>query len=304
MSKSNFSGWRAGLASAVLLGAVLPPGAARAATLENIRAAQEIVVAHRDASVPFSYLDEKVRPVGYSMDICLKLVEAVRRELGMPTLAVRYLSVTSANRIAALMQGKAALECGSSTNTAERRKQVAFTIPHFISAARLLVRSDSGFHALDGLAGRTVAVTAGTTTVPTLRRQNAEHDLRLKIVEAADHAQAFARLEKGEVDAFALDDVLLYGLRANSARPQSFDVVGKALSIEPYAIMLPPGDVAFKKVIDSEMRRLIISGEIQAIYRRWFQQPIPPKGINLELPMPAMLRDSFRFPSDKVGDLE
>ena len=292
----------AGIALAVLLGAA--PPVAGAATLDKIRAAQEIVVAHRNASVPFSYLDAGGRPIGYSMDICLKLVDAVRRELAMPALPMRLLLVTSANRIATIAEGKAALECGSTTNTAERRRQVAFTIPHFISAARLLVRADSGFSSLDSLAGRTVAVTAGTTTVPTLRRQNAEHDLRLNIVEAPDHANAFAGVEAGKVDAFALDDVLLYGLRANSARPQLYAVVGKALSIEPYAVMLPPADSAFKKVIDTEMRRLIASGEIQQIYRRWFQQAIPPKGINLELPMPAMLRDSFRFPSDKVGDLE
>jgi len=292
----------AGIALAVLLGAA--PPVTGAATLDKIRAAQEIVVAHRNASVPFSYLDAGGRPIGYSMDICLKLVDAVRRELAMPALPMRLLLVTSANRIATIAEGKAALECGSTTNTAERRRQVAFTIPHFISAARLLVRADSGFSSLDSLAGRTVAVTAGTTTVPTLRRQNAEHDLRLNIVEAPDHANAFAGVEAGKVDAFALDDVLLYGLRANSARPQLYAVVGKALSIEPYAVMLPPADSAFKKVIDTEMRRLIASGEIQQIYRRWFQQAIPPKGINLELPMPAMLRDSFRFPSDKVGDLE
>ncbi|QHI98943.1 transporter substrate-binding domain-containing protein [Xylophilus rhododendri] len=297
---SAFPAWRA----LPLLAAAFTTLPAAAATLENIRAAQEIVLAHRDASVPFSYLDQNRQPVGYAVDICLKLVEAVKRELALPNLAVKYLPVTSGNRIAAVAEGKAALECGSTTNNAERRKQVAFTIPHFISAVRLLVRSDSGFKSLDDMSGRTVTATTGTTTLPTLRRIDAEHDLRLKIVEAPDHAQAFGFLETGKADAFALDDVLLYGLRANSAKPQSWEVVGKAMSIEPYAIMLPPRDPAFKKVVDQEMRRLIASGEIQTLYRRWFQQPIPPKGINLELPMPAMLRDSFRYPSDKTGDLE
>jgi ABC-type amino acid transport substrate-binding protein len=275
-----------------------------AGMLDTIRASQEVVVAHRDASVPFSYLDGNGQPVGYSMDICARVVDAIRRELAMPGLKVRYLPVTSASRIGVMADGKAALECGSTTNTAERRKKVAFTIPHFISAVRLLVRSDSGIKGLDGMAGRRITVTAGTTTVPTVRRLNAEQDLKLNIVEAPDHAQAFVSLETGKVDAFALDDVLLFGLRANSARPQAFAVVGKPMSVEPYAIMLPLGDAAFKRVVDGEVRRLIQSGEINALYRKWFLVGIPPKGINLELPMPAMLKDSFRFPSDKVGDLE
>ncbi|WPB56965.1 amino acid ABC transporter substrate-binding protein [Xylophilus sp. GOD-11R] len=300
MTRSFFP-WR--VAAVLALGVCTLP-AALAGTLENIRAAQQIVLAYRESSVPFSYLDGAGRPVGYSMDLCLKVVDAVRRELGMPSLSVGYLAVTAATRIPALAEGRAALECGSTTNTAERRKQVAFTIPHFISSVRLLVRADSGFRSLDSLAGRTVTATAGTTTMPTLRRLNAEHDLRLNIVEAADHAKAFMSLESGQADAFALDEVLLYGLRANAAKPQAWEVVGKAMSIEPYAIMLPPRDAAFKKVVDQEMRRLIVSGEIQAVYRKWFLQAIPPKGINLELAMPSMLKDSFRFPSDKVGDLE
>jgi len=292
------------LAACALVASTLIAAPARAATLDGIRAAQEIVLAHRDASVPFSYLDQNGRPVGYSIDLCLKVVDAVKRELGLPALAVRWLPVTSASRIPAMVEGRAALECGSTTNNAERRRQVAFTIPHFISAVRLLVRADSGYASLDGLAGKRVAATAGTTTVPTLKRMDAEHDLRLTVVELGGHAQGFAALEAGRVDAFALDDVLLYGLRANAANPKAYAVVGKPMTIEPYAIMLPPQDPAFKKVVDQEMRRLIASGEIQQIYRRWFQQPIPPKGINLELPMAAMLRDSLRFPSDKVGDLE
>jgi len=299
---ANFSPRWTTLTLACLL--AVAGGPASAGMLETIRGSQEIVLAHRDASVPFSYLDANSQPVGYSMDICLKVVDAVRRELAMPALKVRYLPVTSASRIGIVSSGKAALECGSTTNTAERRKQVSFTIPHFISAVRLLVRSDSGIKGLDGMVGRKITVTAGTTTVPVIRRLNAEQDLKLSITESRDHAEAFAAVEAGRYDAFALDDVLLFGLRANAAKPQAFAVVGKPMSVEPYAIMLPPGDPAFKKVVDQEVRRLIQSGEINALYRRWFQQAIPPKGINLELPMPAMLKDSFRFPSDKVGDLE
>lgn len=296
--------WTSLALGGVLALAAWPAAPAVAGMLETIRSSQEIVLAHRDASVPFSYLDANAQPVGYSMDICLKVVEAIRRELAMPTLKVRYLPVTSASRIGIVSEGKAALECGSTTNTAERRKQVSFTIPHFISAVRLLVRADSGIKGLDGMVGRKITVTAGTTTVPVIRRLNAEQDLKLSVTESRDHAEAFKAVEAGKFDAFALDDVLLFGLRANAAKPQDFAVVGKPMSVEPYAIMLPPADPAFKKVVDQEVRRLIQSGEINALYKRWFQQAIPPKGINLELPMPAMLKDSFRFPSDKVGDLE
>lgn len=277
--------------------------AAQGGELEKIRASGEIVLAHRDASIPFSYLDADKQPVGYSMDLCLKIVEAVRRELKLPQLAVRYLPVTSASRIPAIAEGKASLECGSTTNNAERRKRVDYTIAHFISAARLLVRAGSGVERLEDLAGKTAVSTRGTTNIKLLQGANDERLLKMKILEAADHAEAFAMVGTGKAEAFAMDDVLLFGLRANAPKPQDFQVVGKPMSIEPYAIMLPKDDAAFKKVVDAEMRRIIFSGEIHPIYQRWFTQPIPPRGINLELPMSYMLKESFRFPSDKVGDL-
>ncbi len=292
---------RAGLAGGVLWGVV--NGLAYAGQLDRIRVDQQIVLAHRDSSVPFSYVDRTGKPMGYAVDLCLKIAEAVRKELALPALPVRYLAVTSASRISSIVEGKAALECGSTTNTAERRQQVDFTIPHFVSAARLLVRSDSGITGIEGLAGRTVVTTAGTTTVETLKRLEARQHLGFRVVEAADHAEAFAAVEAGRADAFAMDDVLLYGLRARSSRPQDFAVVGKPMTVEPYAIMLPKADPAFKRVVDQEMRRLIASGELEQLYRRWFQAPIPPQGIQLELPMSSMLRDSLRFPTDKVGDL-
>jgi glutamate/aspartate transport system substrate-binding protein len=283
--------------------AALACSAAQGGELEKIRANGEIVLAHRDASIPFSYLDANKQPVGYSMDLCMKIVEAVRRELKLPQLSVRYLPVTSASRIPAIAEGKASLECGSTTNNAERRKRVDYTIAHFISAARLVVRTGSGIERLEDLAGKSAVSTRGTTNLKLLQGANDERLLRMKILEAADHAEAFAMVAAGKADAFAMDDVLLFGLRANSAKPQDFQVVGKPMSIEPYAIMLPKDDAAFKKLVDAEMRRIIFSGEIHPIYQRWFTQPIPPRGINLELPMSYMLKESFRFPSDKVGDL-
>jgi glutamate/aspartate transport system substrate-binding protein len=271
--------------------------------LEKIRGRGVIVVAHRDASIPFSYLDDKKQPVGYSMDLCMKLVEAVRRELKLQTLPVSYLGVTSATRIPAVAEGKASLECGSTTNNAERRQKVDYTIAHFISAARFIVRSNAGIEKLEDLTGKTVVSTRGTTNIKTLERINDERLLRMKIVQADDHAAAFAMVAAGKADAFAMDDVLLYGLRATATRPQDFSVIGKPMTIEPYAVMLPKNQPAFKKVIDNEMRKLIFTGELQKLYQKWFMAPIPPRGSNLELPMSFMLRESFKFPSDKVGEL-
>ena len=271
--------------------------------LEKIRSAREITVAHRDASIPFSYLDANGQPIGYAMDLCLKVVDAIKRDLKLPALNVKFLKVTSSSRIPAIAQGQAALECGSTTNTAERRSLVDYTIAHFISSARFLVRVDSNNNRLEDLEGKQVVSTRGSTNLKTLERINAERALRMKIAEAADHAEAFGMVQQKKADAFAMDDVLLFGLRANSSEPEAFKVIGKPMTIEPYAIMLPKGDAAFKRVVDTEMRRIILSGEINAIYRKWFEQPIPPKGINLNLPMPFMLKDSFKFPSDKVADL-
>jgi ABC-type amino acid transport substrate-binding protein len=284
-----------------LLMAALPAHAQ--GMLDQIRATQAITIAHRDSSIPFSYLDANRQPVGYAMDLCLKVVDAIKRDLKLPALKVNYLSVTSATRIPSIAQGKAAMECGSTTNTAERRKQVDYTIAHFISSAGFLVRNDAGLLKLEDLQGRSVVSTKGSTNIKTLERINGERALNMKVLEAADHGEAFGMVAQKKADAFAMDDVLLFGLRANSAQPEAFSVIGKPMTIEPYAIMLPKGDSAFKKLVDAEMRRIILSGEIHVLYKKWFEQPIPPKGINLNLPMPYMLRDSFKYPSDKVADL-
>ena len=270
--------------------------------LEKIRASKAIIVAHRDASLPFSYLDDG-KPIGYSIDLCLKVVDAIKRELKLPALEIKWLPVTSATRIPAIAQGKASLECGSTTNNAERRKQVDYSIAHFISASRFLVKSGSGIGNVQDLAGKTVISTRGTTNLKIVHRINDEHGLKMIVLDANDHAEAFALVASGKAHAFAMDDVLLYGLRANSASAKDFDVVGKPMTIEPYAVMLPKNEPEFKRVVDQEVRRIIVSGEINGIYRKWFERPIPPKGVNLDLPMPYMLRESFKYPSDKVGDL-
>ena len=282
---------------------VLAASGVLANELDRMRTSGEVVLAHREASLPFSYLDANKEPVGYSVDLCLRVVEALRKELKLPALKVKWLPVTSASRIPAIAEKRATLECGSTTNNAERRKQVDYTIAHFISSSRFLVKADRGISQMRDLIGKRVISTKGTTNVKALYRLNDEHGLKMQIAEASDHAEAFGAVQANKADAFAMDDVLLYGLRANSSDPKAFAVVGKPMTIEPYAIMMPKGEPELKAIVDREIRRIIFSGEINVIYKKWFESAIPPNNINLDLPMPYMLRESFKYPSDKVGDL-
>lgn len=271
-------------------------------TLAKIRENHTIVIANRDASVPFSYLDENKKPIGYSIDLCNRIADGIRRELKLTQLNVVYLSVTPSSRIPAIMDGKADLECGSTTNNAERRKQVAFTIPHFVAAARMVVRTDSGIKNWADLKDKIVVTTKGTTTVKLLNDRDKVRALGLNLKEGKDHNDSFAMVERGEAQAFPMDDVLLFGLRANSKNPALFTVVGDQLSAEPYAIMLRRDDPAFKSMVDKEMARIINEGELVKLYDKWFRNPIPPKNINMNMPMGYLLRDTLRFPTDKVGD--
>jgi ABC-type amino acid transport substrate-binding protein len=275
---------------------------AHADTLAKIRDSQSITIGHREASLPFSYLGANKKPIGYAVDLCLKIVDAIKRELKLPHLNVNYLMVTPSNRIPAIVEGRADLECGSTTNNAERRQQVAFTIPHFVAAARMVVRSDSGIRNWTDLRNKRVVTTKGTTTVKLLNDRDAVRSLGLNLVEGQDHDQSFDIVATNRAEAFPMDDVLLYGLRASVDKPQDFAIVGDALSAEPYAIMLRKDDPQFKSVVDREMARLIHEGEIYKLYDKWFRAPIPPKGVNMNMPMGHLLRDIFRFPTDKVGD--
>lgn len=276
--------------------------ASAADMLAKIRETQTMVIAFRESSMPFSYRDEKGQPVGYAVDLCLKIADAVKRELKLSNLKVELLPVDSVTRFSMLIEGKAALECGATTNNAERRQRVAFTIPHFFSGVRMLVRKGSGIENWPDLRNRTVVTTRNTTTIKLLDERNNVRSLNIKLAEGVDDPASFAMVEQGKADAFPMDDVLLYSLRAASKTPSQFAIVGEPLSVEPYAIMLPKDDAAFKRVVDHEMIRLINDGELQRIYNRWFTQPIGSKGINLNMPMGRILRDSLRFPSDKVAD--
>jgi glutamate/aspartate transport system substrate-binding protein len=284
----------------VLAAAAAAPQAYAGATLDRIKSSGKIVIAHRESSVPFSYLTPDRKPVGYAVDLCQKLAEAVRKKLELPSLKTEYLLVTPADRIAAVADGKADLECGSTTNNAERREKVAFTVPHYITGARYLVRADSNIDDLAHFEHRKLVSTKGTTPLKAIQQANRERLLGITILEAPDHAKAVEMVEKGEADGFAMDDVLLYGLKAGRPDPVKLKVVGKFLTIEPLAVMLPKTDPEFKRIVDDEMRRLISTHEAHALYDRWFAKPIPPKNTALNLPMSYLLKDFWKYPTDQV----
>ncbi|MDP1980025.1 MAG: amino acid ABC transporter substrate-binding protein [Undibacterium umbellatum] len=270
-------------------------------TIGKIRKTQTLVIGIRETA-PFSYTDENKQPLGYSVDLCLKVAEAIKKELKMPAMKIQFFPVDSATRFSALLEDKIDLECGSTTNNAERRKKVAFTIPHFFSSVRALVKADSGIKNWPQLRNRTVVTTKSTTTVKLLNDRNDTSSLNIKLVEGNSDQDSFKMVEDGRADAFPMDDVLLYSLRAESKAPASFAIVGDPLSIEPYSIMLRKDDPAFKKIVDNEMLRLIHDNEIYRIYEKWFTKPIPPKNVNMNMSMGFLLRDSLRFPTDQVAD--
>jgi ABC-type amino acid transport substrate-binding protein len=268
--------------------------------LDRLKSGGKLVIAHREASVPFSYLDADKKPVGYAMDLCLKIAESIEKSLKLKSIPIEFKMVTPANRIPTIEKGDADMECGSTTNNKERREKVAFTVPHFITGARLLVKAEQRATVLDELNGKTITSTKGTTPLKALEQANRERLLRLIIIEASDHNKAVDMVEKGEADGFLMDDVLLYGLAAGRPNPKAFKVIGKFLTTEPLAIMLPKNDPAFKKLVDDEVKRLITSREIFALYDKWFMQPIPPKGTTLNLPVSYLLRDFWKYPTDQV----
>ena len=269
--------------------------------LERVAGGGKLVIAYRESSVPFSYVDSQSgKPVGYALDLCLRMAELVRKKTGKKDMEVELVPATSANRIALIEQGKADMECGSTTNNAERREKVAFTVPHYITGARYMVRANDTATDIVGLEGKRIVSTKGTTPIKAVQRINRERVLHLTLQEAPDHARAVEMVEKSESDAFVMDDVLLYGLIASRAQPEKLKVIGKFLTVEPLAIMLPKGDPEFKAIMDNEMKRMIVSKEAQAIYDRWFMKPIAPKNTSLNLPMNYLLRDFWKYPTDQV----
>jgi glutamate/aspartate transport system substrate-binding protein len=275
--------------------------AAQEGTLKKIKDSGAITIGHRDASVPFSYYDDKQRPVGYAMDLCARVVEAVKKEVGVPNLKVNYQLVTSANRIPLMANGTIDLECGSTTNNLARQEQVWFATTHFVTANRFVTKRASKVGKLGDLKGKTIVSTAGTTNIKQITELNGQQNLGMNIISANGHAEAFQMVETGRAVAFVMDDILLYSLVAQSRNPKDYVISAEALSVEPYGIMVRKDDAAFKKVVNGAINALYKSGEINKIYDKWFLKPIPPKNINLNVPMSEQFKKVVANPTDS-GD--
>jgi glutamate/aspartate transport system substrate-binding protein len=290
------------LALALLASATLAaPALAQDGTLKKIKDSGSITIGHRDASIPFSYYDDKQQPVGYAMDLCHRIVDAVRANLKMPKIDVKYQLVTSANRIPLMANGTIDLECGSTTNNLDRQKQVWFTITHFVTANRYVAKKSANLRTLEDLKGKTVVSTAGTTNIKQITELNAQKNLGASILSANGHSESFLMVETGRAAAFVMDDILLYSLVATSKTPGDYAISADALSVEPYGIMVRKDDVAFKKVVDAAMVNTYKSGAINGIYSKWFLGPVPPKGINLNVPMGEAFKKVVASPTDS-GD--
>src|SRR3989475_3389876 len=285
--------------SALLLAG--PPASAQEGTLKKIKETGTITLGHRDASIPFSYFDDKQAAIGYAMDLCGKIVDAVKAELKMPNLHVKLNPVTSATRIPLMANGTVDLECGSTTNNLERQKQVAFTITHFVTANRFVSKKAANLKDLNDLKGKTVVSTSGTTNIKQITEVNGQKNLGITILPAKDHAEASLMVETGCAVAFFMYDIRVYSLVASSKNPSEWVISADALSVEPYGIMLRKDDPSFKKVVDDAMIATYRSGAINAIYDKWFLKPIPPKGLNLNVPVSPAFKKVIASPTDS-GD--
>ena len=268
-------------------------------TLKKVSDSGRISVAYRESSIPFSYIAAAGKPVGFSVELTNAIVDEVRRRTGKPGLEVQYVSVTSQNRIPLLTNGTIDLECGSTTNNSTRGKDVAFAINHFYTGTRLLVKKTSRITNYANLAGKTVSSTTGTTNSQVMRKYNADNSLNMDLILAKDHSDAMLLVEADRAVAFAMDDILLYGLMATAKAPEMWEVVGDSLQVEPYACMLRKDDPRFKELVDGVIGSMMKSGEFDRLYTRWFMAPIPPNNINLRLPMATQLRDNLKNLSDK-----
>src|ERR1700730_11100625 len=268
-------------------------------TLKKIKETGTINIGYRDSSIPFSYLDDNQKPIGFAIDICYRIVDAVKSELKLDKLSIQLNPVTSSTPIPLLSNGTIDLECGSTTNNAERLKQVAFTNTRFLTATRFVSKKSSNLHSIDDLKGKSVVSTSGTTNIKQLTEANAARNLGVNIIPAKDHAEAFLMVETDRAVAFVMDDILLASLVAGSKEPAAYVISRDAFSKpEPYGIMLRKDDPAFKKVVDAATAALYQSGDGLKLYDKWFMQKIPPKGLNLNAPISAELKNEFAKPSD------
>lgn len=270
-----------------------------AGTLQNVKATNKITLGIRENIPPFSYLDDQQKVIGFSVDICMKIVEAVKQRLNAPDLQVAMLPVTSSSRLPLMTNGSIDLECGTTTNNADRQKQVTFSNTFFLSASRFVWKKSDGIKSSADLKGKSVSSVAGSTTIPLLIRLNAVPGLGINILSARDTAEGFLLLETGRAAAFAMDDVQLAIMAALSKDPAGYAISDETLNnAEPYGIMLRRDDPAFKDLVNRATADLFRSPGMQALYDKWFTQPTPPRGVNYNFPMPATLKKAYAEPSD------
>ncbi|KAB1595726.1 glutamate/aspartate ABC transporter substrate-binding protein [Burkholderia cepacia] len=271
-------------------------------TLKKIKDTGVIALGHRESSIPFSYYDQNQQVVGYSREFQLKVVDAVKKKLNLPNLQVKNIPVTSQNRIPLVQNGTVDIECGSTTNNTERQQQAAFSDTIFVIGTRLMTKKDSGVKDFADLKGKTVVTTAGTTSERLLRKMNNDKQLGMNIISAKDHGDSFNTLESGRAVAFMMDDALLAGERAKAKQPGEWVIVGTPQSEEAYGCMMRKGDTDFKKVVDDAISQVEKSGEAAKIYAKWFENPIPPKGLNLNFPLSDSMKKLYANPNDKALD--
>ena len=268
-------------------------------TLKKIKDTGSITIGHREASIPFSYLDDKQQPVGYAMDLCMKVVDAVKAELKMPNLKIALQPVTSANRIPLLQNGTIDIECGSTTNSVERQKQVAFGPTYFVINVSAAVKKASGIKSLAELNGKAISTTSGTTAVPLLKKYEKTASIDVKEIYGKDHAESMQLLATDRVSAFVMDDILLAGQIANQPNPGEYLIFPESLRTEPYSMMLRRDDPQFKALVDRAVGAVYKSGEIDKIFAKWFTSPIPPRGVNLNFQITPAIREAFKNPNDR-----
>ncbi len=290
---------RYALAALAVLSA-LPALADDSATLKKIKDTGSITLGHRESSIPFSYYDDKQQVIGYSQEMMLKVVDALKAELKLAKLDTKLMPVTSANRITLVQNGTVDIECGSTTNNLERQKQVGFSTTIFVIGTRLMTKKDSGIKDFPDLAGKNVVTTAGTTSERLIRKMNEDKKMGMNIISAKDHGESFLTLETGRAVAFMMDDALLFGEMAKAKKPGDWVVVGTPQSKEAYGCMLRKDDPGFKKVVDAALTKAMTSGEAEKIYAKWFMNPIPPKGLNLNMPLSDDMKTLYKAPNDKA----
>ncbi|WP_408585629.1 transporter substrate-binding domain-containing protein [Paraburkholderia bannensis] len=269
-------------------------------TLEKIQSANRIAVGYREASLPFSYLDANGKVIGFSQDICNRVIAAVKARTQRPNLEVRFIPVTSQNRIPLVQNGTVDLECGVTTHLRARQSQVTFSNTFFVAGTRLLTRKESGIHDFQDLVGKNVLTNQGTNSEHLLRTMNLQKQMDMRVISARDYVEGRESMESGRAVAYMMDDVLLAGVRSLLAHPSDWVIVGTPQSREAYAFMMRNGDAAFRQLVNDTMSAMMKSGEMEALYRKWFEQPVPPHGVTLDFPMTAQLRALYAAPDDRA----